>query len=258
MEFSNSIKYIHEEEVHNLKSPSIIAPFIFEIFKPKSIVDVGCGTGTFLYEFKKLGVNEVLGIDGMWVDKNKLIINKGEFIEADLEKPIKLSNKFDLVLCLEVAEHLSQKSADIIVDSLTGMGNIIAFSAALKKQGGQNHVNEQPFFYWKEKFEKNGYYVLDLFRPYFWNNGNIQWWYKQNMFLIVHNSIDKNEFVIEKKCLTENDLIIHPELFYERMQEFEKSADELMKIKTGVGGNLFYYIGLLIKRIKLYVLHKNS
>jgi len=249
MENSASLKYVHEESTHNIQSPGRIVPFIVEIFSPKSIIDVGCGIGTFLYEFKKHGVKEVLGLDGKWVNKNKLLIANDEFIETNLEQPIQMVKKYDFVLCLEVAEHISEKSADVLVNSLIGLGKVIAFSAAIKKQGGQNHINEQPFSYWKEKFEKKGYYVIDLFRPLFWNDEKIQWWYKQNMYLLVHNSIDKNILQIENKYFSENDLIIHPELYYERMKEYENKCLELKKIRTGLGGNLNFYFGLLFKKL---------
>lgn len=61
---------------------------------------------------------------------------------TDVGAPIELHRRFDLVLCLEVAEHLPASAADTLVRSLTGLGNVIAFSAAIPFQGGANHVNE--------------------------------------------------------------------------------------------------------------------
>jgi len=242
-------KYVHEESAHNLQSPQIIVPYIIEKINPYSVVDVGCGIGTFLNVFKSLGIKEVLGIDGKWVDRKKLLLSDGEFVETDLELPIKLNKNFDLVLCLEVAEHLSPESADIIVDSLIGLGKTIIFSAATKKQGGQNHINEQTFSFWKEKFEAKGYIIIDLFRPYFWNEEKVQWWYKQNMFLIVHNSIDITRFTVNKKEFSENNVLIHPGLYYERIQEYESKCKELENLRTGRGGNLNMYIGLLLRKL---------
>lgn len=179
-----AIKYIHEEDTHNLESPSIIVPHIVDALKPESVVDIGCGIGTFLHEFKRLGVNEVLGLDGKWVDKSKLLINTNEFVEADLELPIRLDKTFDLVLSLEVAEHLSPLSATEFVKSLTRLGKKIVFSAAIENQIGQNHLNEQPFSYWKKLFETEGYIALDFFRPIYWNNDSVQWWYKDRKSVV--------------------------------------------------------------------------
>ena len=247
---TTALKYLHEESTHNLESPRIIVPYLIEKFKPGSVVDVGCGIGTFLKVFKQAGVGEVLGIDGKWVDKNKLMIDQGEFLETDLEAPIRLDRSFDLVLCLEVAEHISENAADTIVDSLTSLGKKIIFSAATRQQGGQNHINEQEFSYWKKKFEARGYKVIDFFRPYFWNMEKVQWWYKQNMFLVLHNSIDERQFEASRNLFSENNLLIHPDLYYERMQEYDKQAADLRKFGAGEGGNFNLYLKLLYRSFK--------
>src|SRR5688572_33325153 len=97
-------KFIHLEERNKTKAPEEIVPLIFEFLKPRSIIDIGCGTGNFLKVFKQHGVKEVLGVDGRWVNKKLLEENlsETEFFEKDLEK-LKfrdINKKFDLVLCL--------------------------------------------------------------------------------------------------------------------------------------------------------------
>jgi len=59
---------------------------LLNIFIPESMIDLGCGTGTWLSVAKKLGVKSVLGIDGPWIDKNLLKINISEFVESKLPK----------------------------------------------------------------------------------------------------------------------------------------------------------------------------
>jgi SAM-dependent methyltransferase len=244
-----AVKYLHEADTHNLNSPQIIVPYLLEKFRPLSVVDVGCGIGTFLSVFQRLGVNDFLGIDGKWVDRQKLMIGAEHFLEADLEKPILLERTFDMAICLEVAEHLAASSAESIVDSLAGLSKKIVFSAATCQQGGQNHLNEQEFSYWKRKFEAKGYRVIDCFRPYFWNMEKVQWWYKQNMFLIVHESIDVSPFRFTEH-FSENNLLIHPELYYERMREYKRQADDLQRLGAGEGGNFNLYLKLLFRSFK--------
>jgi SAM-dependent methyltransferase len=243
------LKYVHEVDTHNLESPDIIVPYLSEILTPRSVVDVGCGIGTFLSVFQRSGVTDILGIDGSWVDRKKLMIPAANFMEADLERPIRLNRSFDLVICLEVAEHLAEAASETIVDSLTGLGKMIVYSAATRKQGGQNHINEQEFAFWKALFEVRGYKIIDCLRPYFWNMEKVQWWYKQNMFLVIHESVDMAGFEFNAEFSSDN-VLIHPDLYYERILENEKQAADLRKIGAGEGGNFNLYLKLLFRSFK--------
>src|SRR5215204_6191440 len=50
------------------RSPRVVAPRILERVTASSVVDVGCGTGPWLEVSLALGVDEVLRIDGPYVD----------------------------------------------------------------------------------------------------------------------------------------------------------------------------------------------
>jgi SAM-dependent methyltransferase len=203
----NDVKYVHTVDAHNTSAAKAFIPILVdEVGLPGSVIDVGCGTGTWLSVFKELGVKRVLGVDGDYVDKQKLHIPEHEFITADLENPFYYKDKFDLAVCLEVAEHLKPDAAGIIVNTLCNLSDKILFSAALPKQGGQNHINEQPFEYWKKLFNDKGYLWKDVFRERIWMNANIDWWYKQNMFLIEK---------IDEKPIQQNFIndYYHPELY---------------------------------------------
>lgn len=185
--------YIHDEKVHNTNSASSLFPIISEYVIPASVVDVGCGLGTWLKVFYDKGIKDIIGIDGNYIDTSKLKINPEFFLLHDLSKPINLSRKFDLAICLEVAEHLPEEASDIIINTLTDLSDKILFSAAISYQGGQNHINEKPFSYWVEKFNKKGYIVKDVFRDKIWDNKNIEWWYKQNMFFVLKSDEEQEK-----------------------------------------------------------------
>ena len=230
------IRYKHDETIHNLKDPNIIVPEIMKLLNPKSVVDIGCGLGVFLNVFKRLGVDDVLGIDGSWVNKDLLFkyIDPEEFLEYNLEKEIKLDKEYDLVLSLEVAEHLREDSADVFVQNLVNSGNLIIFSAAIPSQGGQNHLNEQWLTYWEEKFAKHNYVIHDIIRPMFWDNSKIAWWYRQNMVLITPAKFELKS--TEKVVPFRN--IVHYEQYQQRLWELE----EICKGKK----SKFFYIKCLI------------
>ena len=187
----NNIKYKHTTELHNLKSPNAVVPIINSLFKPKSVVDFGCGLGTWLKVFKDSGINKVLGLDGDWIDTTKFETSViDNFKEVDLEKEIKLKEKFDLAISLEVAEHLHKESANIFIQNLINASDIIIFSAAVPMQGGQNHINEQPLSYWIKLFSEYGYKFNDIIRGRIWNMENVFWWYKQNMVVFSKNELN--------------------------------------------------------------------
>jgi SAM-dependent methyltransferase len=140
---------------------------------PKSVLDVGCGTGTWLSHFVGEGISDCIGIDGPWAASADLLIDRDKFVGANLEAPPKLDRRFDLTISFEVAEHLPQERAAGFVEYLCSTAPVVAFSAAIPLQGGTNHVNEQWPDYWIEMFRRNRFACLDLIRPAFWNNANL-------------------------------------------------------------------------------------
>jgi SAM-dependent methyltransferase len=238
------LKYIHSEKEHNLASPKQIVPHLMRLVQPKSVVDIGCGIGTFLYCFKESGVSDVLGVDGHWADKNLMrkYLSPEEFKEADLEQPLTLDRKYDLAISLEVAEHVSEESADIFVENLLAAGQIIAFSAAIPLQGGQNHVNEQWLTYWEKKFVQRGYIMADVLRPLLWDNPEVFVWYRQNIVFFVPQGF---AFSVPHNPITN---IVHPELFYYKSRELTHIQQNYDRIVLGKMP-AFSYVKYLLKAI---------
>lgn len=212
-----------EELIDSLKSAKYIVPLVLELIQPKSVVDVGCGTGEFLRIFKKKGVKDILGIDGEWVNKKKLRIPENYFLLANLEKPLKIDKKFDLVVSLEVAEHIPEKSAKTFIETLTNLGSVILFSAAIPFQGGTHHVNEQWPEYWTKLFEEKGYFPIDCIRRKIWNIDEVSSWYAQNILLFVkkdyleRNKILQKEFEQTSKSFLS---IVHPKLYLPKAKRY--------------------------------------
>jgi SAM-dependent methyltransferase len=247
-----SPRYIHTENDHNLKAPRVIVPRLVELFQPKSVIDFGCGVGTFLSVFKEQGIIKVKGIDGNWVDKSLLYryLNSEEFLENDLGERVDIKEKFDLALCLEVAEHLDEKYADVLVNNLVRASNLIVFSAAVPYQGGQNHINEQWLTYWEKKFQKYNFRIHDILRPLFWENKDIDPWYRQNIVLFSSVYYPLNLSLPEVPMRN----LIHPELYQRRLMECKQIA-------KGSKKPIYYFFGFLhaifgqnqMSRIKLYL-----
>jgi SAM-dependent methyltransferase len=198
-----------------------IVPLVLEMTSARSVVDVGCGIGTWLSVFLHLGIDDVLGLDGGHVDVSTLEIPRSAFRVWNIEQPLPDNRRFDLALCLEVAEHISAGRADALVDDLVRLAPIICFSAATPLQGGVGHVNEQWPTYWIRKFAERGLSVVDAVRPAVWDNENVAMWYAQNCFLFAtSDALSGRQSLAEayKSTRTHQVDLVHPSLFlYHRL-----------------------------------------
>ena len=127
-------------------------------FKPASVADVGCGPGVYLASFKALGTSPVLGIEG---SRNALKrAATSEIVHHDLREPFTPPRRYELVLCIEVAEHLHKKYSRRLVGTVAELcdprGSVV-FSAAPPGNDGVHHVNLRPREFWIELFRERGF-----------------------------------------------------------------------------------------------------
>lgn len=148
------------------------------------IADIGCGTGTFLATALAKGSSYAFGMEGDWVRADMLDHPDIIFASGDLEQCFS-GPAVDLVLSLEVAEHLAPGRAESFVADLTAMAPAVLFSAAIPGQGGVGHVNEQWQSYWAGLFAVHGYTAHDIIRPRLWTDEAIPAWYRQNVVLYL-------------------------------------------------------------------------
>lgn len=135
--------------------PKEILDKIIELFRPKSILDIGCGVGVSLDYFISKGINAA-GIEG-----SQIAISRARhprlIIRHNLEKELNLNKKFDLIWSFEFVEHIQPKFVDNLLKIFSNHSDKIVMSAAGPEQGGDGHLNEQPKIYWIKQFEKYGY-----------------------------------------------------------------------------------------------------
>jgi Methyltransferase domain len=194
-------------------SASVILPLVLEQKNIRSIVDFGCGLGTWLKVAAERGISDYLGLEGEWVDDDMFWIPKEKIRHIDLAKPINLHRQFDLAMCLEVAEHLPAACADNLIDSITSAAPLVLFSAAIPLQAGSGHINVQWQDYWAELFAKRNFAAVDSIRPLVWNNPSVQWWYQQNVLLFSK----QNSTFEQLRSLN----MVHPQLVKELVIWFE-------------------------------------
>ena len=183
--------YLNEDNQAK-KSAEKIIPYLVKNLSINSALDVGCGTGSWLSIWSKLGVNNFIGVDFMKPSSN-LRIPLENYIQCDLSKEdIPIENHFDFAQCLECLEHVPKVRAEKIVNKLCCLTNKVLFSAATPGQGGENHINEQSLEYWRMIFKKNNFIPFDPVRTKFKNEKSISFWYRNNVILYV-NADNKNE-----------------------------------------------------------------
>lgn len=196
----------------SLRSAKVTLAKLFELYRPTSVVDFGCGIGTWLRAARDLGVEEILGIDGDYVRKKQLQISPDAFIAADLAREtVSLDRRFDLAMSLEVAEHLPKERSEAFVRQLVDASDVVLFSAAVPDQGGRHHVNEQFASYWVKRFRAEGYECYDAVRPLIWSDDRVEWWYRQNILLFAKDRV----FPGRKEAATDYDMI-HPQMWLNR------------------------------------------
>lgn len=170
----------------SLASAQAVLPVVRQVLPHEigSVLDVGCGAGAWLSVWKQQGAT-VTGLDGSYVEPASLLIEPDEFCAHDLSTPFTLGSRFDLAQSLEVAEHLPHSVAAGFVASLCASADLVLFSAAAPGQGGENHINEQPYTYWQTLFGEQGYAMYDAVRDHVLDNKAVMPWYRFNTFVYV-------------------------------------------------------------------------
>jgi SAM-dependent methyltransferase len=181
-------KFIQYAATSSRYGASKVIPVVLAALDVRSVLDIGCAGGGWLSEWQQAGGADVFGVDGAYVDPADLEIERERFMPADLARPFDLGKTFDLVQSLEVAEHIDETASGVFVSNLVKhAGRFILFSAAVPGQGGEHHVNEQPYDYWRGRFAEAGFAAYDFVRPRIAADNGISFWYRYNIILFVRN-----------------------------------------------------------------------
>lgn len=204
------------------RSANIVAKTLMPLLRPRSVLDVGCGTGVWAEAFRNAGADIAHGIDGPWAPAGGRLgeerFTRWNFQTDPPGGPDLPHPRFDLVISLEFVEHVCQTRADDLVDFLTSQGDALLISAAIPLQGGQNHVNERWPEYWARKFAERGFEPFDALRFALWNETGVESWYRQNMILYFRKgtmpaAVREWGNRLASQSLHKPQAVVHPELY---------------------------------------------
>ena len=142
---SDVINYTHLQ-YEELPFAKRLAQWVTDNLAPEKVLDIGCGPGTYVNCFQELGVNATGYDSDVRVDGSPNLICKSLF---------ELEETADLVLCMEVAEHIDGANNQQIVEGMVNAlepGGILIWTAAKPGQGGVGHINCQTKDYWADLF----------------------------------------------------------------------------------------------------------
>lgn len=178
-------KFFEKNLKWNIPIAYELVGILIKYFNPHSVVDVGCGNAEFLWQFQKRGI-EIKGYEGSHFALEKSLVNK-KYIELfDIRSLINSLQKYDLALCLEVAEHIEKPYSEILVDNLANLSDTVIFTAASPGQGGHFHINEQPKEFWINIWNKKGFRYFDELTETIkeeFKTKNILSWYYNNLMV---------------------------------------------------------------------------
>jgi hypothetical protein len=112
-------------------------------------VDIGCGNGAYTMAIRAAGIN-CIGFDGSPLTYE---LTNGLCKVADFSFSVDIG-KYDIVLCLEVGEHIPKEYEQTFINNLCRASKrIIILSWAIEGQPGTGHVNT-----------RNNDYIIDQMR----------------------------------------------------------------------------------------------
>ena len=164
----------------------ILVPMLLEATRPTSVLDVGCGVGSFMRALLHAGVGDVFGVDAPVFDDALLVVEPKLVRRCDLRQPLDLGRRFDLALCLEVGGYFPEH--DVLVASLVRHASVIAFSAAIPDQDMIRQQHGAYPSHWAALFAKHGYKAIDAFRGRIWADDRMPFWFRQNLLLFAEPS----------------------------------------------------------------------
>lgn len=171
--------------------------WLMKEYRPQSVIDFGCGIGSYLLSAKRNGAASVLGydigLDSIRKFADPEIVN--HIYKERCDTILSSIPEYDLVLCIETGEHIIPENSPCLVKNLCNAcdkSGMIIFSAAPPGQEGSGHINCKPRSFWISLFEDNGF-CIDAYNTdkisQAWHSQGCPDYIKNNLIVFIPNSI---------------------------------------------------------------------
>ncbi len=242
----DALRTLYHPAYHETKHPPSLAaargilPMVFDLLRVRSVVDVGCGTGSWLAAAAELGATRLVGVEGDWATawERHGVLGREDvtLVLQNLEEPLRVEGVFDLAIAVEIAEHLSPARAASFVTDLCRLSRRVLFSAATPGQGGFNHLNEQWQSWWAARFAAHGFSAIDLIRPRIWGVDTVPYWYRQNILLYLHE--EELDDVRQRADVRPPGLldVVHPGLFAYKLEQLREAEERAATLGAPAAG----------------------
>ena len=144
-------QYFSDLTIEEMPFAGNLGTCLMDMYNPLSVTDAGCATGLYLLPFFHKGIT-VAGIEINQSAFDLSVIPYDRMYNCDLQYPITMVNKSDLLICLEVLEHIPAEFAYRTICNLAQLSDTIIFTAAQPGQGGEGHINLRHKNYWEDLF----------------------------------------------------------------------------------------------------------
>lgn len=164
-------KYYNRHFVQYREWEKSIGKHIFETIRPSSILDLGCGVGSYLEGAFHAGCKDIKGVDLSYDMAKKYIVEDvAPYIsEGDATCDLDINRKYDCVISFEVAEHIDPNGTEKFIENLTTLSNrYIVITAAPPWQRGTGHINLKEKKFWINTIEEKGFLFQDQLVELFW------------------------------------------------------------------------------------------
>jgi SAM-dependent methyltransferase len=213
-----------------------IADKILEEIHPYTVLDAGCAFGFLVEGLRKRDI-EAFGIDISEYAIQQVDASISTFCSvASITKPF--SRKFDLIVTIEVLEHLPWEQAQQAVKNLCQYTDDILFSSSPYDYREVTHYNVQPPEVWAELFAREGFYRDLDFNGSFLTNWAVRYRrqnkpvhrivmeYERKLYRLVTENYALREVAVEQK----DRLASNSKLLAEQSKELQKLREEHQKL----------------------------